>query len=534
MKTEKIFPACHSFFSAEQWKQFFPSESENLSPDKFFEKAEAHIRSWNLPGYLPDLARLEWTVFQAGQRGCQKMPDTVQQLIVNPTLELAQLGWKHLATLLNEPDAGAAKIPVVGEEFVLVYCMPGTGKIRVRPATESELLALKIIVEKMDPEVLSKKQGVAPGVLDQSVMQAVSQGILLKPQSLIRRNPETFPRGYNIPSRYFSSPVFTLQWHITQACDLHCRHCYDRSDRPPLQKKQGFSIMNDLRRFCLEHHVRGQVSFSGGNPLLHPHFLELYQGAVERNFMVAILGNPATRKIMERILDVKKPSFYQVSLEGMEKHNDYIRGKGHYRRVMEFLILLRELGIYSMVMLTLTRDNMDQVLPLAEELRNKADLFTFNRLAMVGEGASLQSVKKEEYADFLHKYVEALKENPVLSLKDNLINILCKEKGEPFFGGCSGYGCGAAFNFFSILPDGEAHACRKFPSYIGNVFEKSISEIYHSEKAERYRAGTSACSSCSIRPVCGGCLAVIHGFGLNVFQDRDPCCFLQDTTDISA
>ena len=35
---------------------------------------------------------------------------------------------------------------------------------------------------------------------------------------------------------------------------------------------------------------------------------------------------------------------------------------------------------------------------------------------------------------------------------------------EPF-GGCTGFGCGAAFNFMAVLPDGEVHACRKVPIF---------------------------------------------------------------------
>ncbi|MCB2180449.1 MAG: selenobiotic family peptide radical SAM maturase [Desulfobulbaceae bacterium] len=527
MNPEEIFPGCSTFFTKEQWGQLFQEESPGVFPEKFAQISDELQKSWNLPAYLDDLARLEWILFQARQRGCRQMPETVQQLTVNPTLELIKLDWQHLPALLRESDQGEVNPPQPGEEFILVYCQPQTGKVHLQTASEADLLALKIVIDDLSPELLAKEQEVPVGRIDQSLSQAVHRGILLKPESRIRRNPDSFPRGNNIPLKYFSSPVFTLQWHITQVCDLHCKHCYDRSDRVSLQKEQGFHILDDLRRFCLEHHVRGQISFSGGNPLLHPHFFEFYQGAVDRNLMVAILGNPASKETMEKILAIKKPVFYQVSLEGLEEHNNYIRGKGHYRRVMEFLDLLRELDVYSMVMLTLTRDNMDQVLPLGEELRQKVDLFTFNRLAMVGEGAQLKSAEPDEYAVFLKKYMDAATENPILSLKDNLMNIIRKEQGQPFFGGCAGHGCGAAFNFFSILPDGEAHACRKLPSYIGNVFEKSIHDVYHGEKAKQYRAGTEACSACSIRPVCGGCLAVVHGFGLDVFHDKDPYCFIE-------
>jgi selenobiotic family peptide radical SAM maturase len=187
-----------------------------------------------------------------------------------------------------------------------------------------------------------------------------------------------------------------------------------------------------------------------------------------------------------------------------------------------------------MVMLTLTRDNMAQVLPLADLLRSRTDLFTFNRLSRVGEGANLQLPSKEEYIAFLKAYTDAAADNPVIALKDNLINIVLYQKGLELFGGCTGYGCGAAFNFLTVLPDGEVHACRKFPSPIGNVTENSLAEIYDSKEARSYRAGCHACRSCAIRRVCGGCLSISYSSGSKPLEDRDPYCFIDDQSCMPA
>jgi len=222
---------------------------------------------------------------------------------------------------------------------------------------------------------------------------------------------------------------------------------------------------------------------------------------------------------------VQKPVFFQVSLEGLETHNDAIRGKGHYRKTMRFLTVLGELGVHRVVMLTLTRDNMEQVVPLAGQLKDRADLFTFNRLSNVGRGADLDAVLPERYRSFLADYRKAAADNPVMGFKDNLFNLLNYQEGRPLTGGCTGRGCGAAFNFVSLLSDGEVHACRKFPSPIGNIYSASLNDIYHGPQAVRYRNGSQACASCDIRPVCGGCLAVVHGAGGDVFNDLDPCCF---------
>jgi selenobiotic family peptide radical SAM maturase len=531
MRPERIFPACFSFLDHRQ-QRLIAEHAEAFTPDDFSSTiAKLQVRC-QLPPYICDLARLELAFFHMQQKGVTVIPPLVDQMTVNPALQLLKLSWKNLLSLLPEQRRQDDSEPCPEEEFVLVYCRPATGKVVMRPACNEDLLALKIAVEQIPPEEVAKEGNLSVGVIDRVLDRAAAQGILLQPPSAIFRNLQTFPRGEDIAEAYFSSPVFTLQWHITQVCDLRCKHCYDRSDRVALPLAKGLAILDDLRSFCRGHHVQGQVSFSGGNPLLYSDFLELYQGAVDRNLMVAILGNPTPRAVMEKIIAINQPEFFQVSLEGLQEHNDYIRGKGHFARVLEFLDLLKELGIYSMVMLTLTHDNMDQVLPLAELLRDRVDLFTFNRLAMVGEGASVQPLDQHGYADFLRKYLAAAKENPCIGRKDSLMNIILRQEKQPLFGGCAGYGCGAAFNFVAILPDGEVHACRKLPSYIGNAFEQSISAIYHDEPARRYRAGSAACFACSIRPVCGGCLAVTYGFGLDVFRNKDPNCFFQGTPSI--
>jgi len=170
---------------------------------------------------------------------------------------------------------------------------------------------------------------------------------------------------------------------------------------------------------------------------------------------------------------------------------------------------------------------MDQVIPLAETLRGKADVFHFNRLALFGEGANLKLPDRTRYRKFLEDYLAAAETNPVMGIKDNLINILRREKGIGLFGGCAGYGCGAAFNFVSLLADGEVHACRKLPSPIGNLHRQGLAEIYDSEEARRYRLGPSACRDCVVRPACGGCLASTLSHGLDIFTEKDPFCFNQ-------
>ena len=60
---------------------------------------------------------------------------------------------------------------------------------------------------------------------------------------------------------------------------------------------------------------------------------------------------------------------------------------------------------------------MGQVLDLGEFLRDRVDLFTFNRLSQTGEGATLETAAREEYKGFLQNYLKAVKSNPTMGVK---------------------------------------------------------------------------------------------------------------------
>ena len=523
---EEYYPRCRSLLDRETWDRVMELHPHDSRPEALPETLALHRADLGLPEFFPDLARLEWNFYQITSGKFETRPG-VDRVQVNPALQLVQVSWRGLPEIFKSTRNSSSLSPLPGEEFVLIWRDARTGQTEVETASNEDLLVLKMVVEGIEPKEVATAGELPVAAVDATIERAVARGILLQPGSRIRRDPATFPRGKITDDLFFSASTFTLQWHITQACDLHCQHCYDRSERSPMKLEKGLAILDDLRAFCRSRQVKGQVSFSGGNPLLYPHFTDLYRAATERGFGTAILGNPSSRERMEDLLNIQRPNFYQVSLEGLPAHNDAVRGLGHFEKVIKFLEVLRELRIYSMVMLTLTRDNMNQILPLAEFLRERTDSFTFNRLSQVGEGAKLQLPSPEAYSTFLEAYLKAVDTNPILALKDNLINILYYRKGSDPFGGCTGFGCGAAFNFLTVLPDGEVHACRKFPSLIGNAFEQSLGEIYESEVAKRYRAGPSACRACPIRAGCGGCLAVVYSHGLDVFKARDPYCFME-------
>jgi len=410
-----------------------------------------------------------------------------------------------------------------GSRVLLSWKDPRNGRRLSAPAGPDELLGLKIVTEGLSPEALSRRRHVPAYKFYRLLSLLDRKGILKAPPALLRRNTRRF--AADVPDEQVTATTFGLQWHVTNACDLHCRHCYDRTPRPIMSYQQSLRVLDELATFCRKHWAAGEICFTGGNPFLYPGFLKLYRAAVKKGFSVSILGNPVTEREVEAICRIAKPSFFQVSLEGLRRHNDFMRGEGNFDRVWRFLKILRKHKTPSAVMMTLTDLNMSQVVPLAKALEGKTNLLTFNRLSRVGGGSALRLPEAEKYRLFLKKYVRQAKRSPVMGFKDNLLNLSLRESGQELFGGCTGFGCGAAFSFLAILPDGDVHACRKFPSLLGNIQRRSLEEIYDSPAARRYRRGMKVCDGCEIRQVCGGCLAAAVRPSKPISSLRDPFCW---------
>jgi selenobiotic family peptide radical SAM maturase len=517
----KLYPVCYSALDPGQ-RNIVTDVYAGLSDGGCIVSAISGISE--LPLFFTDLLNLENEFNRLA--GSEHVIDRdVSETTVNPTLKLIELSRKGLVPFFGCDESPE---PEHAPEIVLLWVNPETGAVNIRAASDEDLLVLKLVAERISSVEAAKAGGLPVGAVDKAVKRAADRGLLLTPPSRIARERAHFPEGACMLD-VTSASSFTLQWHITQACDLQCKHCYDRSSRNRMDMRTAVKVLDELREFCLDRHVEGHVTFSGGNPLLYPRFELLYKEASDRGLSLSILGNPTDGRTLARLVEIKRPSFFQVSLEGLEPHNDAVRGSGHFRRTIEFLKILKEQNVYSMVMLTLTRDNMKQVLPLARLLDGLVDSFNFNRLSLVGEGANLALPKPEEYKEFLEKYLAASDENNYIKVKDNLFNILLHDSQRELFDGCTGFGCGAAFNFISVLSDGEAHACRKFPSPIGNVFRDGIAGVYDSARAARYRSRPEGCKDCGISPVCGGCFAIAHSFGYNVFKQKDPFCFMGAT-----
>ncbi len=145
-----------------------------------------------------------------------------------------------------------------------------------------------------------------------------------------------------------------LELQITERCNLRCRHCYIKENRPiELTLKD---IEKVLKEFEMLQGLR--VLISGGEPLLHSEF-EKFNEILPEFFLRKVLftnGILLNREILKK-LNVDE---IQISIDGLQRGHEALRGKGTFKRVMNALELTIKEGFDVSVATMVHRDNLDE------------------------------------------------------------------------------------------------------------------------------------------------------------------------------
>ncbi len=200
---------------------------------------------------------------------------------------------------------------------------------------------------------------------------------------------------------------FYVQWHLTDRCNLRCKHCYYSDapikDLPPEQLK---GIFDKYLKSILKWKLKGTICLIGGEPILRDDFFELLDYIYTRwkehpIFSAPFMSNGV--RIDEEFISRLEPYSaivpqIQVSLDGTcEETHGFIRGKGSFEKAKKGLRLLHENGfgtaLHFVVSKTNYKDAFD-VMKLGDEL--KVTRVTVSRLVPEGRGCTLEMITSPE------------------------------------------------------------------------------------------------------------------------------------------
>jgi len=339
---------------------------------------------------------------------------------------------------------------------------------------------------------------------------------------------------------------FFIQWHLTEKCNLQCRHCYqdgrsmDELSLPEIKKV--IVEASDMIKTWSETYnadFSRSMNVTGGEPFLRQDLFEILAEIKQHGFDTYLLtnGTLVTRKHARELVDLGV-SGVQVSIEGCEEVHDEIRGRGSFTASVAGIENLIDAGLLVTLNVTLSNLNassMTKVIACGTHLG--ARRIGFSRLVPSGKGSSLLSQMlspqqvKELYASLFSlelKGLEIVTGDPVASQMN------ARSNGDA--GNVAISGCAAGVSGLTILSNGNVTPCRRMPIPIGNVRSDSLREIWAASPVlsalrdrNRYQG---KCGTCKRWAHCRGCRAIAYACsqsrGENGFLTDDPQCFLEN------
>jgi radical SAM protein with 4Fe4S-binding SPASM domain len=192
---------------------------------------------------------------------------------------------------------------------------------------------------------------------EEFIQYCLSENLLALSETPVKR--DGIPNQSPIPSLRY------LEFQLTDHCNLRCRHCYiGDSLHQDLPYETILEILQEFEK------IQGlRLLLSGGEPLLHPQFWEINEVLRDYAFRSVLLSNGALiTKDMAKRLRVHEA---QISLDGMKKGHEAIRGEGTFEKTLAAIDYLQEANIPVSIATMIHRENLIEFDSLASLVESK-------------------------------------------------------------------------------------------------------------------------------------------------------------------
>jgi len=147
--------------------------------------------------------------------------------------------------------------------------------------------------------------------------------------------------------------------HITNRCNLRCKHCYTNAGgtSPHMDTQNVINLLEQIRDLG-----GSRVNLTGGEPLTHPGLRKILEAASLNSLETTILSNGTL--IDDEWAGVLSDSNVdiQVSLDAATAEiHDSIRGEGSFKLAVRGVELLQKKGLNVITCTTVMRPNLDEL-----------------------------------------------------------------------------------------------------------------------------------------------------------------------------
>jgi radical SAM protein with 4Fe4S-binding SPASM domain len=294
---------------------------------------------------------------------------------------------------------------------------------------------------------------------------------------------------------------------LTHRCNLRCAHCYINEPLADEDTRQRELPAADWCRIIDEIAAQGclWLLVTGGEPLLHPDFLDIYTYAKKKGIFLILFTNATLlTPAMADHLARWRPFLVEVSIYGhTQATHEAVTGiPGSYERCRRGIKLLRErkipLTLKTMV-ITLNQHEIRDMQNWARELgvQFRFDAVLQPRLDGSRTPCTLR-ISPEKIVELDLADERRLKE----------WKSFWERFHEPPANPAELFHCGAGINMFHIDPYGNLSACMmaRNPSYNlpAGSFAEGWQDFLSTVRAQK-RQGQQPCAACSLISMCGQC-----------------------------
>ena len=303
---------------------------------------------------------------------------------------------------------------------------------------------------------------------------------------------------------------FVLQWHLSENCNLRCLHCYQENHKPvQLEYEKLVIIYKQFKEILEKKKMKGHINITGGEPLCNPYLFKILDLIKEDSdlisFSILTNGTLINEKIAQRLKSYN-PEYVQVSLEGGKRTNDYIRGKGTYKKIAEGIINLRKANIFTSISFTATSLNYKEFPKVVRYVRKYGvNNVWSDRFIPLGDSDRSLALNYEQTREYLEIMIK--ERNKLKKVKNNNTTISMYRALQFQMTNDFAYGCTAGDTLLTVMENGDLVPCRRMPIVIGNLFDRSMYDLYINSdvlKELREKKIPDECINCEHSEVCHG------------------------------
>ena len=301
----------------------------------------------------------------------------------------------------------------------------------------------------------------------------------------------------------------SFQIEFTSRCNERCVHCYIPHENKILDIEPAFFY--DILDQCRDMDILN-LTLSGGEPMLHPNFLDFLKKAQRYDFSINILSN-LTLLNDEIVAELKanRLSSVQVSLYSLnpKTHDSITALPGSYEKTLSSIMKLIDNDIPLQISCPTMKRNRDDFIDLLKwgkehKVRVTTDYLMMarydgttdnleNRLSIEDTGIIFNDILNYD-TEYQSQIAKAAFNEEIDRQTDN------------------DHLCGVGVSAICMVANGNVYPCAGWQNYVcGNLREQSLKDIWENSPQIQYLRGLRRkdfpeCLSCPEKAFCAMCM----------------------------